>query len=392
MRFVTRRISADRDLESFAGSDGSLFVGPRLGIATRGVAARVPGRDARSFLADVDADDEISTIGSGPLLIGAIPFDSTEPHHFVLPEEILVRTSTGECWVTIPEGRSLSSSSKFDDSNAGRFSTRLGVSVEHYLDAVRAGREEVQRGKLTKVVIARDIHIDSEKPIDIHQILVRLRDTYPNNFRFSFDGLVGASPELLVSRADNEISSHPLAGTTRRTGDPARDSELAAELRQSTKNQIEHRVVIDMVHDTLLPYCSFLDWEPEPEVIPVGNVQHLGTRLIGHLSDPPLHVLDAAYALSPTPALGGHPRPAAIELIKRTEGFNRGRYGGAIGWFDRDGNGTFAVTIRCAEISTDRHSAHLFAGGGIVADSEPEAEFAETEAKLQAMSRAITGA
>ena len=392
MRFVTRRFAGRIDLESFAGRDGTLFVGPDIGIATRGTAARVKKEGARDFLSSIEIDDDVSTIGSGPLLFGAIPFDSDDAHHFVLPEQILVRTTAGECWYSSADGKAPSES--FDEAaeRPSRYAVRLGVPIEHYLQAVESGRDEVRKGNLTKVVIARDIYIDSESPIDSHTVLLRLRDSHPHSYRFAFEGLIGASPELLVSRRDREITSHPLAGTTRRTGDAKRDAELATELRKSAKNQIEHRVVIDMVHDTLLPYCSFLDWEPEPDVIQVGNVQHLGTRLIGHLSDPPLHVLDAAYSLSPTPALGGHPRMAALDLIERTEGFERGRYGGAIGWFDRHGNGTFAVTIRCAEISDDLRSAHLYAGGGIVADSDPQSELAETEAKLQAMTRAITGA
>ena len=392
MRFVTRRLTTKDDLESFAGSTGALFSGPDFGIATRGIAARVPREAAREFLDSIDIDDEVASIGSGPLLLGAIPFDSAAPHHFLLPEEVLVRTSSGDCWLTSLDSAQRTKMGVEVETLEGHFTIRHGVSVEHYLKAVRTGRDEVCAGNLTKVVIARNIYIDSDQPIDTRAVMVRLRENYPQSFRFSFDGLIGASPELLVSRRSDEISSHPLAGTTRRTGDPQSDARLAEVLRRSAKNQVEHRVVIDMVHDTLLPYCSFLDWEPEPDVIPVGNVQHLGTRLIGRLSDPPLHVLDAAYALSPTPALGGHPRGAAMALIKRVEGFERGRYGGAIGWFDRHGNGTFAVTIRCAEFSADRRTAHLFAGGGIVADSDPQAEFAETEAKLQAMTRAITGA
>ena len=392
MHFVTRRTSPSVDPESFVGAHGALFVGGGYTIATRGVAARVPRAGATNFLATLSIDDAVSGVGSGPLLLGAVPFDSTEPHDFVLPEEILVHSATGECWFTSIDGRELVQRAPTSSpAIETQFTIRPGVDVEHYLEAVRQGRDAVRAGSLTKVVLARDVYIDSDQPIDIDRVLARLRDRHPQSYRFCLEGLVGASPELLVSRMDHEITSHPLAGTTARTGDPETDARLAAELRQSAKNQIEHRVVIDMVHDTLLPYCSFLDWEPEPDVIEVGNVQHLGTRLIGHLSDPPLHVLDAAYALSPTPALGGHPRDAAVDLIKRVEGLERSRYGGAVGWFDRNGNGIFAVTIRCAEFSDDRRTAHLYAGGGIVADSEPLAELAETEAKLQAMTKAIIG-
>lgn len=170
------------------------------------------------------------------------------------------------------------------------------------------------------------------------------------------------------------------------------DAQLAADLMASTKNQIEHRIVIEEVHDTLLAWCSYLDWEPEPSIVQVANVQHLGTLIEGRLSDPPPNVLDLVQALSPTPALGGHPRAEALRLIAAVEGFERGRYGGAVGWVDADGNGTWAVGIRCAELSPDRMEARLFAGGGIVADSEPLAELAETQAKLQAMLSAIVRA
>jgi menaquinone-specific isochorismate synthase len=144
-----------------------------------------------------------------------------------------------------------------------------------------------------------------------------------------------------------------------------------------------------MVHDTLLPHCSYLDWQPEPEVIAVANVQHLGTSIEGRLSAPLASVIDLVHLLSPTPALGGHPRDAALRLISENEGLDRGRYGGAVGWVDANGNGTWAVAIRCAQLSSDRRTAHLFAGGGIVADSEPYAELAETQAKFQAMLAAI---
>ena len=200
---------------------------------------------------------------------------------------------------------------------------------------------------------------------------------------------IGASPELLVQVDGRTVRSHPLAGTAPRTGDPATDARLAEELVASTKNQVEHRVVIDMVHDTLLPHCSYLDWEPEPSIVTVANVQHLGTAIEGALSEPRPTVMHLVRLLCPTPALGGSPSAEAIEFIVRHEQMERGTYGGAVGWLDIHGNGTFAVAIRCAEFSADRRSARLFAGGGIVAESEPLAELAETQAKFQAMLSAI---
>ena len=229
----------------------------------------------------------------------------------------------------------------------------------------------------------------SDEPIDVHAVLLRLRSSFGSSYRYSIDGLIGASPELLISVDDTTVRSHPLAGTAPRTGDPDTDARLAGELMASAKNQIEHRVVIDAIHDTLLPWCSYLDWAPEPSIVAVANVQHLGTEIEGMLSVPRPGVLDLVRALSPTPALGGAPRDEALALIESVEGFERGRYGGAVGWTDANGDGTWAVAIRCAEFDPDRRRARLVAGGGIVAESEPLAELAETQAKLQAMLSAI---
>ena len=261
--------------------------------------------------------------------------------------------------------------------------------VDDYLAAVVAARDAVRDGRLTKAVIAREIAVEADRPIDRHGVLHRLKATFGSSYRYAVDGLIGASPELLVEVDGSTVRSHPLAGTAPRTGDVRLDAEIAAALVASTKNQVEHRVVIDVVHDTLLPWCSFLDWEPDPSIVTVANVQHLGTRIEGLLSTPRPDVVELVRALSPTPALGGHPRDEALALIAAVEGVDRGRYGGAVGWVDAAGNGTWAVVIRCAELSPDGRRARLHAGGGIVADSDPLAELAETQAKFQAMLSAL---
>jgi menaquinone-specific isochorismate synthase len=406
MRAITRLLSEvsssytidEVDLNAFAGSDGMLFVRNGIGFATRGVAARVLSREAKSFLASIQVDDSVKAPGSGPVLIGAIPFDSQEPHDFVLPKVLVCKSDDGQCWVTTIQDTEPTSSDSVDfdlldmytpSTTMSSYTVKPGVDIETYLDAVTAARDAVRSGSITKAVIARDVIVTSTKPIDIHSVLLRLRNTFGSSYQFSVDGFVGASPELLVSILHGEVSSHPLAGTAPRTGDPDTDAQLASSLLSSSKNQIEHRIVIDAVHDTLLPWCSYLDWEPEASVVAVANVQHLGTHMSGRLSEPFLHVLDAVYALSPTPALGGHPRDKALKLISDVEGMSRGRYGGAVGWLDSQGNGVWAVSIRCAEYSNGNLTARLFAGGGIVADSDPLSELAETQAKLQAMLAAI---
>ena len=378
------------DLNDFSGSSGHLFVRDGVGVAGQGVAARTDHDGARALVESLVVDGPHDEPGARPLVIGSLPFDRSRPGEFVLPEQWIVKTEDGSEWLAHVEGTTPEIHRRpRPQATTNSFQVRPGVAVEQYLTAVSAIRDAVRKGAITKAVIARDVIVEATDPIDVHGLLLRLKASFGSSYRYSFDGFVGASPELLVEIRGSEIFSHPLAGTTPRTGDPVTDERLAAELLASPKNQIEHRVVIDMVHDTLLPHCSFLDWEPEPTVVKVANVQHLGTRLQGALSTPRLHVLDAARMLSPTPALGGFPREAALELIARHEGLDRGRYGGAIGWFDSTGDGSFAVAIRCAEMSSDRRTARLFAGGGIVADSDPLSELAETQAKFQAMLAAI---
>ncbi len=389
MRAVTTWLDDDVDLNDFAGGDGYLFVRDGLGLAGQGVAARIEADDAVRFLADMDCADHVGLPGSGPVAIGVLPFRPGASAKLVVPMVTIGKATEGRRWITSIDDAPMPPTHAHPVATAAEFTVRPGVSVETYLAAVASARDAVRRGEIDKAVIARDLVVSSPDPIDIHAVLRRLRATFGSSYRYAVDGFVGASPELLVALDGSVVTSHPLAGTTPRTGDPATDAALAAELLASTKNQIEHRVVVDVVHDTLLPWASYLDWEPEPSIVTVANVQHLGTRLEGQLSQPAPDVLTLARALSPTPALGGHPQAAAIELIERVEGFRRGRYGGTVGWVDSRGNGTWAVAIRCAEFAPDRRSARLFAGGGIVAESDPHHELAETQAKFQAMLSAI---
>jgi isochorismate synthase len=388
MRARTVPLERDVDLNAFARGDGYLFVRDGVGLAGRGIATRVPVAEIAKVLGDVDVDDEVGQPGCGPVAIGILPFQPGAPAELVIPAVTIGKSTDGQRWITSVDGAEADlDPPRPPVAAAGAYSVHPGVPVEIYLAAVAAGRDEVRAGRLTKVVIARDVVVEAEQPLDVHAILLRLRASFGSSYRYSVDGFVGASPELLVARHGDVVRSHPLAGTAPRTGDPNSDARLAANLISSTKDQVEHRVVIDVVHETLLPWCSYLDWEAEPSIVAVANVQHLGTLIEGRLSSPPPDVLELVQALSPTPALGGHPRDAALALIAEVEGFERGRYGGAVRWVDAAGNGTWAVAIRCAEIGDCR--ARLFAGGGIVADSDPATELAETQAKFQAMLSAI---
>jgi len=397
MKAVTRPLSAYTDgavdLNDIAGGDGVLFVRNAVGIAGRGVAATVPVDEAVEFLAQLDHDSTVP--GAGPVAVGCVPFVPGSSADLVVPCIQVRKDAVGATSVTIVgdvDDDLLADAlipREPSQTTAASWSIEPEIDVDAYLAAVVAARDAVRAGKLTKAVIARPIRVRSSEPIDVHAVLRRLRASFGSSYRYSIDGFIGASPELLVEVDGAIVRSHPLAGTAPRTGDVDNDARIAADLIASTKNQVEHRVVIDVVHDTLLPWASYLDWEPEPSIVTVANVQHLGTRMEGMLSQPGPSVIELVRALSPTPALGGHPRDAAIGLIQRIEGFERGRYGGAVGWVDAAGNGTWAVAIRCAELSADRRSARLVAGGGIVADSNPHAELAETQAKFQAMLSAI---
>jgi menaquinone-specific isochorismate synthase len=378
------------DLNDVARDDGYVFVRGGVGVAGRGVAARVPFDEAPAALAAIDHDDRTS-LGVAPVGIGWIPFVPGEPGEVVIPCVALVKSATGECWLTRVDDGDPGDLAPADRPLPTTSSYRIDpvTPTATYLDAVVAARDAVRAGRLTKAVIAREIAVTASRPFDRHGILHRLKAAFGMSYRFAVDGFFGASPELLVAVDDRTVTSHPLAGTAPRAGDPERDAALAAALVESTKNQVEHRVVIDMVHDTLLPWCSYLDWEPEPSIVTVANVQHLGTRIEGRLSTPPPHVSTLVRALSPTPALGGHPGAEALKLIADVEGVDRDRYGGAVGWLDAAGNGTWAVAIRCAQLSDDGTVARLHAGGGIVAGSDPLAELAETQAKFEAMLSAV---
>ena len=389
------------DLNTVCRGDGFLFVRDGIGVAGRGIVCHVSEDEALTFLQTI-TPHQSSLSEHGPILFSLVPFTPARIAEFMLPRIMFRKSESGDQFVTligesdedlsdevlaIAVSQAITSPPPRPQSNSYRVTPRTAVG--HYLDAVSKTRDAVRAGVIQKAVIARDIEVHADDPIDVHAILLRLRASFGSSYRYCVNNIIGASPELLVSVQDSTVRSHPLAGTAPRTGDATTDQRLAKELVASTKNQTEHRIVIDMVHDTLLPYCSYLDWEAEPSIVTVANVQHLGTAIEGALTEPRAHVFSLVRALCPTPALGGYPSEAALSFIDSTEGLDRGYYGGAVGYMDSEGNGVFAVTIRCAEMSEDKRTARLFAGGGIVADSDPYAELAETQAKFQAMLSAI---
>lgn len=394
---VTRRLDADIDLLAAAGSDGLLFERGRSGLAGRGVALRVPVDQAAAALAAIETDDEVGLPGTGPVAFGAVPFASDSPAELVVPEVVWGRAEDGTGWVTTISAGDVPSPAPPERiappsaaSAPGRLELVPSLPAEDWCDLVRRATHALAAeppGGLRKVVLAREVQVRADRPFDRATILARLRSTYPGCYLFHVEGFLGASPELLVARSGEVVSAQPMAGTAPRGGDPATDARLAAGLLASRTYRDEHRITIDMVHDTLLAWCSYLDYEPEPSVVGVANVQHLATMVQGRLSQPPPSVLDLVAALHPTPAVAGWPRDPAVEWIAAHEGLDRGRYAGTVGWVDAAGNGTWAVSIRCAEVVGVL--ARVYVGNGIVATSDPDVELAETQAKLQAVLGAL---
>jgi menaquinone-specific isochorismate synthase len=389
----TRRLDHDVDLLSVAGPEGHLLARDGIGLAGRGVAVELAVDsvlDAQATLAAIEVDDEVRRPGTGAVAFGAWPFLPDDPKRLVVPSIVVGRDDQGSRWVTtvgdVDAGPAL-----FDVDPPlvlpERITVRATQSAADWCSAVEAGRDTVRAGDLRKVVLARELLVECDRPIDRLGVLRRLAAAFPGCMLGAAEGFVCASPETLVARHGDVVRSHPLAGTAPRGGDPSTDARLAAGLLSSGKDRAEHQVTIDFVHDTLLPWCSFLDEEAEPSIVGVANVQHLGTMVEGRLSDPAPSVLELVEALHPTPAVAGDPRDDALDLIRKLEPGDRGRYAGPVGWVDGQGNGRWAVGIRSAELSGAE--ARLWAGVGIVADSDPLAELEETRAKAQAMLGAL---
>lgn len=392
---TTRRVDRDIDLLDLAGGDGLLFERGRVGVAGRVPLLRGPVEQVTEVLSRIEADDEVKAPGSGPLAFGALPFRPDAPTELVVPALTWGRSDDGTRWATTisrkgEEPSVFAHAPRGAGIQPGQVTVTPSRPAQWWCELVaRATKDIASAGPegLRKVVLAREVVLRSDAPFDRLGVLARLRSTFPGCHLFHVEGFLGASPELLVSRAGDVVRAQPMAGTAPRGGDPASDARLAGALLASATYRHEHQITIDMVHDTLLPWCSYLDYEAEPSVVGVANVQHLATLVEGRLSQPAPSVLELVTALHPTPAVSGWPREAANRWIEQNEELDRGRYAGAVGWVDAAGNGTWAVSIRCADVQGP--TARVWAGNGIVADSDPSTELAETQAKLQAMLMAL---
>jgi menaquinone-specific isochorismate synthase len=355
-----------------------------------------------SLFEAVDVDDQVRVRGSGPVAFGTFTFDaSSEGSVLIVPQVLLGRDGHGRAWLTTVTGKrepdlralgwpvSPESVLARPPANVRWHDGSLpGPQWEH---AVAEAVTAIKAGSLRKVVLAQDVFATAADPIDVRALLRWLASRYPDCFTFACDGMVGATPELLIRQTGRQVSALVLAGTTPRGGDPAEDEALGGALLASAKDTEEHAYAVASMREALEPLCDELDSQPRPALIKLPNLQHLGTWVRGTLAadGTPKSALGLAAAVHPTAAVCGTPTGTALELIRDLEHMDRERYAGPVGWVDADGNGEWGIALRCAQLSG--RTARLFAGCGIVAGSDPAAELAEAQVKFRPMRGAMEG-
>jgi menaquinone-specific isochorismate synthase len=337
--------------------------------------------------------DEVDVPGSGLVAFGSFAFTDAGDSMLEVPEVVVGRRG-GSTWVTtISPASSLAA-----PPHLVRRETAPTGEVT-FADGARSGAEwsaivadavrRIGSGVVEKVVLARDLVAYADRPIDLRRPLHRLAVAYPACWTFAVDGLIGATPELLVRREKGLITSRVLAGTIRRTGDDAHDLALAASLARSSKDLEEHEFAVRSVAEALQPHCQSMLVPETPFVLHLPNVMHLATDVTGVAANG-ASALGLAAALHPSAAVCGTPTAVARDLIAELEGMQRGRFSGPVGWMDAGGDGEWCIALRCGEIDPDDPTRmRLFAGAGIVAGSDPVAELAETNAKLVPMRDAL---
>ena len=379
-------------------ADVTTWVRRGEGLVGWGTAAvcrtRGPGRfaQARAWWSDLVGSavvrDEAVLPGSGLVCFGSFAFADEPGDSVLVVPEVVVGRRGGVTWVTttgvgsIPAHPDLSPAEPPTAPPDVTFADGA-LSGTEWETVVAEAVRRINDGALEKVVLARDLYATAREQVDVRWPLGRLATSYPMCWTFHVDGLFGATPEMLVRRERGLVTSRVLAGTIRRTGDDARDLALAATLARSSKDLEEHEYAVRSVADALAPHCSSMNVPEAPFVLHLPNVMHLATDVAGVVhdaADPTATSLDLAASLHPSAAVGGTPTDRATDLITEIEGMDRGRYAGPVGWMDVSGDGEWGLALRSAEVEGAR--VRLFAGCGIVADSDPAAELAEGQAKF----------
>ena len=375
--------------------DGIVGIGElhRFEVATPADADRA----WQQFIADVEHETELlGDFGTGPLAFGSFVFDpdNTATSSVLIVPEVIVGRRKGVSWMTLVGFDNLPDVLPIPQAAPlphGSVEWREGsMDGEAWSDLVARAIHAIDRHEVDKVVLARDVVATATDPIDPRSVVNFLSTHYPTTWTYLVDGMVGATPEMLVRREGGLVTSRVLAGTIRRHGVGAEDAALLADaLSSSSKDLREHEFAVASVAEALEPFCSGMNVPDAPYVLELPNVLHLATDITG-VARPGATSLALAAALHPSAAVCGTPTAVARALIARIEGMDRGRYAGPVGWIDAEGTGEWAIALRGGQLNpADPREIRLFAGGGIVADSDPVAELAETRAKLLPMRAAI---
>jgi menaquinone-specific isochorismate synthase len=346
----------------------------------------------QSEVANFSIHNNVHGSGTGPILFTSFAFDEDQPSVSIIPQ-IVIGQKNGKSWITwIGEQSQPDISQLKKAAISGEITWDSGsISEDRWRNQVASAITAIKSDQLEKVVLARDISAHSTLEIDARQVIKRLEIEYPSTWLFLVDGLVGATPELLVRLNKSLVTSRVLAGTIRKTGDEDRDLALAASLAKSSKDLEEHEYAVRSVADALAPFCTSTNVPESPFVLHLSNVMHLATDVTGVLNDSakPTDIFTLISELHPSAAVCGTPTEKAKKLIGELEEMNRGRYAGPVGWIDVHGDGEIAIALRCGQLGDDNKSIRIFAGCGIVAGSDPEKEFAESQAKLMPMRTAL---
>ena len=343
-------------------------------------------------LSEFKIQNNVHGSGTGPILFGSFSFDPNEKSILLIPEIILGKKA-GKSWVTWIGNDTQPNFSTISNSlPSGEITWSNGaLSESQWKDQVSFAVDSIKQNKLEKVVLARDQVAASTVAINTRGLLQRLEIEYPSTWLFLVDGLIGATPELLVRLSKSLVTSRVLAGTIRKTGNEDRDLALAASLAKSSKDLEEHEYAVRSVADALAPFCSSTNVPESPFVLHLSNVMHLATDVTGVLNDSAKQadIFTLIQQLHPSAAVCGTPTNAAKKFIIDFEKMNRERYAGPVGWIDANGDGEIAIALRCGQLSQDNKSIRIFAGCGVVAGSDPVNELAESQAKLMPMRTAL---
>jgi menaquinone-specific isochorismate synthase len=336
----------------------------------------------RSFAERLSVDDEVGLPGTGPVAFASFTFADDARGSVLVVPRVVVGRRDGVAWITeFSHADAVHAVRPVRPCGAVRYADGQ-LSVAGYRKAVAEAVRLMRAGELDKVVLAHDLLAVADHPLDARHLLAGLAARYPACWSYAVDGLVGATPELLMRRRAGTVWSRVLAGTI--WPGPTEEGDLGDALLGSAKDRHEHQLAVQSLVDALRPLCAELTAPAEPVPLVLPNVTHLASDVAGTLpADDPASLLELVAAVHPTAAVGGTPREIAVPLIAALEGMDRGRYTGPVGWIDAGGDGELGIALRCAQL--DGPVARLFAGCGIVADSDPDKEVREAAAKLLAV-------